>query len=436
MGRFLKGVHLPHRKNTAGSAAVKMTVPESVIIPTKMHIGAPAIPTVKKGDYVKVGSLIADADNGLSVPVHSSVSGTVDEITELLMSDGTTAPAIRIKSDGLQAVSDDITPITVGDKVELIKAIKESGLVGLGGAGFPTYAKFSMDRKIEHLIINGAECEPYITSDSLIMTEFANDILFAIETLIKYFDIENVIIGIENNKQSAIETLKNVTASNNKISIKILPSIYPQGGEKVLIYHTTGKVVPEGKLPIDVGCVVLNSSTTAFIGKYLKTGMPLVEKTVTVDGGAVKEPKNVITPIGTTLHDLFEFAGGFKSEPAKVLYGGPMMGISVPDMSFPVIKNTNAILAFNEAETIIPKTTACIRCGACINVCPFGINPPAIAKGLKNEDMDAMMDAGATLCMECGCCSYVCPASRPLVANNRLAKQALREHAKKEKEGK
>lgn len=432
MGGFLKGVHLPHRKNTANSNAVIMTPPKSVNIPTSMHIGAPAIPVVKKGDYVAVGTIIAEADNGLSVPVHSSVSGTVGEISELVMSDGRAVLTIKIETDGLQTLADGITAPVVTDKVELVKAIKNSGAVGLGGAGFPTYAKLSMDKKISHLVINGAECEPYITSDSQIMTESAEDILFAIETLVRYFDIENVVIGIENNKPLAINTLKNITANNDKISVKTLPSIYPQGGEKVLIYHTTGKVVPEGKLPIDVGCVVLNSSTTAFIGKYLRTGMPLVSKTVTVDGGAVNEPKNVVVPIGTSLCDLFEFAGGFKSEPAKVLYGGPMMGISVPDLSYPVIKNTNAVLAFNEAETIIPKTTACIRCGACINVCPFGINPPAIAKGLKNEDFDLMTQAGAPLCMECGCCSYVCPASRPLVSNNRLAKQSLRQHTQKE----
>ncbi len=432
MSGFLKGVHLPHRKNTANTKAVIMTPPKSVNIPTSMHIGAPAIPVVKKGDYVAVGTVIAEADNGLSAPIHSSVSGTVSEISELVMSDGRAVPSIKIVSDGLQKVDDSITAPVITDKVELVKAIKNSGAVGLGGAGFPSYAKLSMDKKISYLVINGAECEPYITSDSLIMTEAAEDILFAIETLVKYFDIESVVIGIENNKPIAINALKNVTANNNKITVKTLPSIYPQGGEKVLIYHTTGKVVPEGKLPIDVGCVVLNSSTTAFIGKYLKNGMPLVYKTVTVDGGAVNEPKNVVAPIGTSLYDLFEFTGGFKSEPAKVLYGGPMMGVSVPDLSYPVIKNTNAVLAFNAAETILPKTTACIRCGACINICPFGINPPAIAKGLKNEDFELMTEAGAPLCMECGCCSYVCPASRPLVANNRLAKQSLRQHAQKE----
>lgn len=432
MAFFLKGVHVPHRKNTSDMSPVKMGAPKNVIIPTSMHIGAPAVPVVKKGDKVTVGTLIAEAGNGLSSPIYSGVSGTVSGITDLLMADGRTVPAITIEADGEQTVCETITPPTIGDKAELIKAIKDSGIVGLGGAGFPTYAKFTTDKKIETLIINGAECEPYITSDSITMTMDAEDIVFAIQTLLKYFQIDKAIIGIENNKPNAISAVKTAIGDNAQISVKVLPSVYPQGGEKVLIYHTTGKVVPKGKLPIDVGCVVINSTTTAFIGKYIKTGMPLVEKCVTVDGSAVKEPKNVIVPIGTPLKDVFEFAGGFKSEPKKVLYGGPMMGISVPDMSYPVIKNTNATIAFDEAETVIPKTTACIKCGACINHCPFGINPPAIAKALKNEDFEAMEEAGADLCMECGCCSYVCPASRPLVANNKLAKKALAQHKKKE----
>ena len=200
-----------------------------------------------------------------------------------------------------------------------------------------------------------------------------------------------------------------------------------------MVYNTTGRVIPMGKLPIDAGCVVCNSTTVASIGKYLKTGMPLVEKCVTVDGGAVKNPQNVIVPIGTSLKDIFEFCGGFKTEPKKVLYGGPMMGISVPSLDMPVLKNTNAVLAFDEKEATPPKTTACIKCGACINNCPFGIDPPAIAKALKTGDYAAMEKAGAELCMECGCCSFVCPAKRPIVQNNKLAKAALKDYKMKEK---
>ncbi len=427
MGFRLKGIHIPHRKNTAGISAVKMHTPSTVTIPTIMHRGAPAEPVVKKGDEVRVGTLIAKAGKGLSSPIHSGVSGTVKGITETLMWDGKKIPSIVIESDGLMTLDESIKPPVVSDKESLISAIKDSGIVGLGGAGFPTYLKLDTKNEIEELIINGAECEPYITSDSITMVDAAEDIAFALETLLQHLKIGRVVIGIENNKPDAVKALREATAKNERITVKSLKSVYPQGGEKVLIYNTTGKIVPEGKLPIDVGCVVMNSTTTAFIGKFLKTGLPLVEKCVTVDGSAVKEPKNVIVPIGTALSDVFEFAGGFKSEPLKVLYGGPMMGIAVPDLSYPIIKNTNAILAFDSAEAVLPETTPCIRCGACVSACPFGINPSAISKALKTGDLDKLERVGANLCMECGCCSYVCPASRPLVTNNRLAKQALRE---------
>lgn len=428
----LKGLHLPHRKNTACMSPVRMDIPETVTIPTAMHIGAPATPVVKAGDTVMVGTLIAEQNGFVSSPVYSSVSGTVAKIDEILLSNGKTAPAIIINSDGEMTPDSGITPPVVNSREDLLEALKKSGIVGLGGAGFPTYVKFNTDKPIEELVINGAECEPYITSDSVNMVERADDIAYAIDVLVKYFGIGKVIIGIEKNKPEAIKAMKEVASGKDSITVKELPSVYPQGGEKVLVYHTTRKVIPMGKLPIDVGCVVCNSTTVAAIGKYLKTGMPLVEKCITVDGGAVKEPKNVIVPIGATLKCVFDFCGGFVSEPAKVLYGGPMMGISVPDLSVPVLKNTNAILAFNERQATLPKTTACIRCGACVNICPFGINPPAIAKAYKNEDFQTLEEVGLTLCMECGCCSYVCPAMRPLVQNNRLAKQALAQHKAKE----
>ncbi len=430
MALRLKGIKVPHRKNTAGFLPVKMNIPERVIIPCVMHIGAPAEVVVKKGDTVGIGTVIAEAGKGLSCPIHSSVSGTVEKIDEILLSNGNKAPAIVIASDGQATVDSKIAHPLFSNRDELINAIKESGAVGLGGAGFPTFAKFTSDKEIDTLVINGAECEPYITSDSVTMCNSSDDIALCLNTLLEYLPIKRIIIGIENNKPAAIKAMKGIVT--DKISVKILPSIYPQGGEKVLIYHTTGKVVPQGKLPIDVGCVVMNSTTCAFLGKYFKTGMPLVEKCITVDGSAVKEPKNIIAPIGASLEDVFEFCGGFKTEPKKVLYGGPMMGISVPDLSAPVLKNTNAVLAFCEAETVQPKTTACIRCGKCVNTCPFGINPPAIAKALKQKDVETLPKVGALLCMECGCCSYVCPANRPLVENNRLAKRLLAEQRKKE----
>lgn len=425
MSFFLKGVHVPHLKRTSNLSAVIMTAPEYVYIPTSMHIGAPAEPIVKVGDSVKVGTLIAEQKGFISSPVHSSVSGTVSEISDMLLSNGKTSPMIKIESDGEMKVDESICAPTVNSKEDLISALKKSGIVGLGGAGFPTYVKFATDKPIDELIINGAECEPYITSDSVTMVDRIDDIVYAIDTLVKYTGIKKVIFGIEKNKPNAINVVKKALEGKENVEIKTLPTVYPQGAEKVIIYHTTKKVVKIGQLPIDVGCVVSNSSTVAEIGKYLKTGMPLVERCVTVDGSAVKAPKNVIVPIGTMLKDVFDFCGGFTEEPKKVLYGGPMMGIAVPNLSAPILKNTNAILAFKQNEAKSPKATACIKCYACATSCPFGINPVIAAKALKNNDLVGLEKSGIELCMSCGCCAFACPAKRPIVQNNKLAKETL-----------
>ena len=431
----LKGVKVPHRKHTDGMTAVQMAAPNTVILPMSMHIGKPAKPVVKVGDHVDVGSLIAEQDGFVSSPVYASVSGKVKKIDEILLAGGTKAPAVVIESDGEMTVAPSVQAPKVENKEEFIEALRLSGIVGLGGAGFPTYVKFNVDpERIEELIINGAECEPYITSDSITMLECTEDIATAIAAMEKYLGIKKVILGIEKNKAKAIEKMRTLEQKDDKFKVQVLKDLYPQGGEKVLIYHTTGKVVPAGKLPIDVGCIVCNSTTMAAIGKYLKTGMPLVSKCVTVDGSAVKEPKNVIVPIGTPLKDVFEFCGGFKSEPAKVIYGGPMMGIAVPDMDVPVLKNTNALLALDEKEAAPAKTTACIRCGACANHCPFRLNPAAMAKAYERNDMEALEELRVDICMECGCCSFICPAHRPLVQTHKLAKAALREAAQKAKE--
>lgn len=427
MALKLHGVHVPHRKHTANLSAVKMPSPKKVIIPTVMHIGAPANVVVKAGDTVKVGTLIAQEVGNISSPIYSSVSGTVKGIEDYLLSNGRTAPAVVIESDGEMAVDESVKAPVINNKEELINAVKKSGIVGLGGAGFPTFVKLNTDKTIEELVVNGAECEPYITSDSVTMVDNKEDIFTALKILIKYLKIGKVIIGIESNKPQAIEAMQEIAGRLDNAEVKVLPPVYPQGGEKVLVYHTTGKVIPMGGLPIDVGCVVCNSTTIASIGKYIKTGMPLVEKCVTVDGQAVSNPQNVIVPIGTLLSDVFDFCGGFKCEPAKVLYGGPMMGIAVPELSAPILKNTNAILAFSEKEAQLPDTTACIKCGACSKHCPFGIDPRAIAKAYKDNDFEKTVQHGVTLCMECGCCSYICPANRPLVQTNRLVKSELRE---------
>ena len=431
----LKGVRVPHRKHTDGMTAVKMDAPKVVTLPMSMHIGKPAVPVVKVGDHVDVGTLIAEQDGFVSSPVYATVSGTVKKIEEMLLAGGNTAQAVVIESDGAMTASEAVQAPKVESKEDLIEAIKKSGIVGLGGAGFPTYVKFNVEpSRIEELVINGAECEPYITSDSITMVERAEDIATAISAMEKYLGVKKVILGIEKNKAKAIECMRKLEEKDPCFKVCVLDDKYPQGGEKVLIYHTTGKTVPAGKLPIDVGCIVCNSTTMATIGQYLKTGMPLVEKCVTVDGSAVQNPQNVIVPIGTPLRDVFEFCSGFKAEPGKVLYGGPMMGIAVPNLDVPVLKNTNALVALDEKEAAPAKTTACIRCGACANHCPFKLNPAAIAKAYKNDDMETLAELRVDICMECGCCSFICPANRPLVQTNKLAKAALREAAQKAKE--
>ena len=434
----LSGVHVPHRKNTALMEPVRMPPPQSVVIPTVMHIGAPAKPVVKAGDKVAVGQLIAEAGGFVSAPIHASVSGTVKKVEDAVLSNGRTAPAIFIDSDEEMRPFEGLEKPSIDTPEELANAVRASGIVGLGGAGFPTSVKLAIKdvAQVEYVVINGAECEPYITSDTRTMLDFTRYIESGVRRILKLHQPKAVYIGIEKNKPKAIEKLKKLFADEKQVIVKPLPPMYPQGGEKVLIYNTTGRIVPEGKLPLDVGVVIMNVTTLANIEQYIETGMPLVEKLVTVDGSAVKEPKNVFVPIGTRLRDVFEFCGGFCEEPAKVLYGGPMMGTAVPDLDAPILKNTNAILALNARDAEYKEETPCIRCGNCVNHCPMRLNPPAIAKAYNNGDGAELYKQRVNLCMECGACSFICPAHQKIVQRHKLAKIILREWQNSQKEGK
>lgn len=436
--RRLHGVRVPHRKNTASMEAVRMAPPKTVTIPMSMHIGAPGVPCVKVGDTVAVGQVIAEAGGFVSAPIHASVSGKVKAIGSIPASNGSQMTAITIESDGLMTVSETCVPPTVTNYDEFIAAVRASGAVGLGGAGFPTAVKLDVKdtSRIEEIVINGAECEPYITSDTRTMVDKADLIEEGIKLLETYLGAKKIIIGIEKNKPQAIAAMQTLAAKDEAITVKVLPSIYPQGGEKVLIYHCTGKIVKEGKLPIDEGVVVLNCTTLAFLAQYIKTGVPLVEKVVTVDGSAVSNPQNVIVPIGTAMQEVFDFCGGFKSDPYKVLYGGPMMGIAIPSTDSPILKNTNAIIALDKKDASLPEPTPCIKCGKCVDACPLRLMPLEFARGLELEDYTLLEKRKVNLCMECGCCSFVCPARRPLVANNKLAKAALRKYQSEAKGGK
>ena len=405
-------------------SAVKLPLPDSVVIPMAMNIGAPAKPVVKAGDYVKTGQLIGEPGGFVSAPIYARVSGTVKKICEMLGSNGRMMQTVEIESDGLDARWEGIAPPKLETMQDFLDAVRASGLVGLGGAGFPTVVKLTVKNldQIKCVIINGAECEPYITSDTRAMIDYSFDVIAGCRLLQKFLKVPHIVFGIEDNKPECIQRYRELVSHEKNIEVMPLKAMYPQGGEKVLIYHVMGKKVPEGKLPLDVGAVVLNCTTISSIARYCRTGLPLVKKCVTVDGSAVKEPKNVLVPIGMRMKDVFEACGGFKEEPKMVLYGGPMMGIAVPDLEQPILKNTNAILAFGEAEATPPEPTACIKCGKCIAHCPLSLMPCEMESAYKKGNIERLMHLKVNLCMECGCCSFICPAHRPLVQTNKLAK--------------
>ncbi len=423
---------IPHRKNTAEMKAVRMTPPKTVRISMSQHIGSPAIPTVKEGDTVFLGTLIGEASGYVSAPVHSSVSGVVKKIDSYLTPTGREAQTVLIESDGEMKPDPKIAPPKVNNFEDFSSAIRASGLVGLGGAGFPTSVKLDGKKKvnIKRIIINGAECEPYITSDTRTMLDDCEYLKYGIDNLLKYICADEVIFGIEINKPKCIAKMQELFSDNPKVRVEKLPKRYPQGAEKILIYNTVGLEVPEGGLPSDVGCIVLNVTTAAFIGKYLKTGMPLVEKCLTVDGSGIKNPMNVIAPIGASIDDVVSFSGGFAEDVSKVLYGGPMMGVAVYSTDDPILKNNNAVIALSEREVKHDEPNPCIHCGRCVAACPMGLNPTVFAKALKvdstEERSQRLEKGGINLCIECGCCSFVCPSRRPLVQNNRLAKADLK----------
>lgn len=433
--KLLGKLRIPHLKSTAACEPVVMDAPSEVVFPTLQHRGKPAIPVVKAGDEVKVGQLIAEADGKMSSPIYSSVSGKVTKIDTYLAADGRKYPSIRIESDGLMTVCEDIKPPVVEDLDSLISAIHSSGIIGLGGAGFPTAVKLegAKTHNLETVIVNGAECEPYLTCDARMMIDNPELIFEGVSLLKRYLpEAPKFVFGIETNKPECIEAIARIFADDASVSVMPLPTLYPQGAEKVLIHNTLGVTVPENKLPIELGILVINVTTLAFIAKYVKDGMPLTSRCVTVDGSAVKEPKNVIVPLGAKAADVIEFAGGLKCEAGKIIFGGPMTGVSVFSDEEPVIKTTGGIIVLNKKDANILHATSCIHCGRCTESCPHKLDPTAFGKARKLENVDDKMQlleqSRINLCVECGCCSYVCPANRPILENIRAMKADLREY--------
>lgn len=428
--RSAKGANVPHEKATAGMATVQMPVPEHVVIPMSMHIGAPAEPVVKKGDTVMVGTLIGKAGGFVSANIHSSVSGTVQDVAPMRMVHGVMATTVAIKTDGLQTVDPACVPPVVTDKDSLLKAIQDCGLVGLGGAGFPTHVKLAA-KNVDTLLINAAECEPFLTTDAREMLECSDTIISGIAAVMKYCEIPTCIIGIERNKPECIDLMCSLVRDMPGVSVKPLPMRYPQGAEKTLVETCTGREVPQmspsGKgagLPADCGCIIMNVTSVSTLGKYLKTGIPLTTKRVTVEGDAIAKPQNVEVPIGTLYRDLIEACGGIKPdvELGKIIFGGPMMGGASPSADYPVLKQNNGLLLFSKKLATLPDPEPCIRCGRCISACPMGLEPVVIAEHFNNKDFDALKARCIDLCVACGSCSYACPAKRPVSQTMTLAK--------------
>lgn len=420
--RMLHSIKINHSKNTAEYAAVQMPVPSSVKIPMAMHMGVPCTPCVKKGDQVLVGQKIGDSEAAFSCPVHSSVSGTVKDVSDYRMPNGSVCKVVEIESDG-EMTECEHTPPEITDADSFRKAVRDCGVVGLGGAGFPVHIKLAPKNEIEILLINAAECEPYITSDYRQMLERPENVVGGIKMVMKYLNIPKTIIGIEENKPAAIAEFIERTKDTPEIEIKALPSRYPQGAEKVLIHTTTGRIVREGELPSDQKIIVMNVSTVAFIYHYSKYGMPLIQRRVTVEGTAVGKPCNLIVPIGTVIRDVLEFAETDIDSICKVITGGPMMGTCLLSIDTPITKTTNSIIALNDYKE--PKETACIKCGRCVRACAMNLMPLEISKAYKKRDIDALQKLKVSLCINCGACTYVCPAKRKLAETNQLAKALL-----------
>ena len=419
----LNGIRLSHRKHAESKKTEQIPLPKTVRIPMQMHMGAPCKPLVKQGDQVTVGQLIGEMQHNFSAPIHASVSGTVKSVAQYQTGSGAPVPCIEIEPDGQQTLCPDCKPPVIETKEDLIAAVRASGCVGLGGAGFPTHIKLNTERKIDLLILNGAECEPFLTTDCRQMVEAPQEIIGGICLLMKLLHIKETRIGIEANKPAAIRQLSDACEEFMDVSVVPLPPVYPQGAEKVLIYHTCGRVVPEGKIPADVGVIVLNVSTSAFLYRYSQNGIPLTERVVTVDGDAVRKPCNLRVPIGTPLRDLLEYAECDMDAVKQLYCGGPMMGLSLYSPDMPVTKQQNGLLALKSAKTV--KSSACIRCGRCMRACPMKLMPVELERAYRTKNIAALESHHLRLCINCGCCSYVCPAKRPLAESHQLAKLML-----------
>jgi len=431
---FRGGLHVEEKKNARKSPIEIFPPPKFVYLPMSQHIGSHAAPIVKAGDVVDKGQMVANNETNLSSPVHASVSGRVVSIEKRILSTGALTDFIIIENDFENRFHVNVKPF--GKKInettpeEIIQIIRDAGIVGLGGAMFPTYAKIQSARdKVTTLIINCAECEPYITANHRLMLERPEMIINGMKILLKTLGLKTGYIAIEDNKLNAADAITEAAAKSKMVEIKILKTKYPQGDERQLIYALTGKELPSGKRPADFGCVVFNPETCAAVCNAFVSGMPMIERVLTVDGDCVISPKNLLVPIGALVAEVIEYCG-LKKQPNKIVKGGPMMGLAVFDLKNPVTKGTTALLAFSEKRAG-RGTTECIRCGKCVNGCQMRLYPSYLALFSQKEDLDMCEKYDVFSCVECGCCTYICPAGVPIVQHIRKAKGRIAEKHRK-----
>lgn len=432
--KTLGGVHPPQCKDTRECATVVLDPPKHVRIPLNMHIGGPDKPTVTEGDHVYVGTCIGDGQ-GLCAPIHASVSGTVTAIQSETLPTGQTATVVEIDSDGKMEPDPELKAPTYETTEEFLNAARASGMVGLGGASFPTWFKMKAPagKNFEYLLINGMECEPYLTSDFRQMIEHTERVIAGVERVAKALGIKACCIGVENNKpeaQDALDTCIKEKGLTDLIEVLRVPVKYPAGGEKVFIEEATGRQVPAGGLPADVGCLVMNVTTVSMLEEFFRTGMPLVYKVVTLCGDCPVKPGNYQVPIGTSVEYVVEATGGFATNPHKVIMGGPMMGRTISDVNCPILKANNGILCI-ASQAILPDETPCIRCGRCVRSCPLGLMPFALDEWSRAGNVVKLDEFAVMNCMECGSCSFACPAHRRITAHIHEGKGIYRSETKR-----
>lgn len=421
--RAALGAHTPHDKATAASKPVPMPLPAQVRILMSQHIGAPAKVLVKKGAEVKVGTLIGEAGGFVSANIHSSVSGTVAAVEPFRLSSGKLCDSVVIKTDGQQTVDPAVAPPVVTDKASFLAAVRASGLVGLGGAGFPADVKLQPKNPVDTLLINASECEVWLTSDTQEMLNCSDDIVRGIQAVLEYTGIPKCIIGIEKNKPECIDLLCGKTKDIANIEVKPLPSVYGTGAELILIEKCLGREVPHGGLPADAGAIVMNVTSVSALGKYLAAGIPVVERVITVDGDACAEPKNLIVPVGTAYEDVVAAAGIKEGVTlGKVVAGGAMMGPAVENLSYPTTKTTSGLILLSDAAAKPETVQPCIRCGRCVEYCPMGLEPVEVNGAYARRDVEELGKLHVDYCFNCGSCSFVCPAKRPCTQMMFLAK--------------